>query len=167
MSASTEKKLRRAAREAGNDKKAIAAAEEAAKKAAEEQARKEAEEAAKKAAEAERKRKAQEEKEARWAELDRLDEEKAKEKAAKKLAEERKRKRRQLEKASRELFTMAALQRTLRSSTCPEPARIPPAVRSCCSLPTASSWQRTSPTSGWKAAQNIFSGAVKRAVSTK
>ncbi len=33
MSASTEKKLRRAAREAGNDKKAIAAAEEAAKKA--------------------------------------------------------------------------------------------------------------------------------------
>lgn len=33
MSASTEKKLRRAARESGNDKKAIAAAEEAAKKA--------------------------------------------------------------------------------------------------------------------------------------
>jgi hypothetical protein len=58
--------------------------------------------AAKKAAEAEKKRKAQEEKEARWAELDRLDAEKAKKKAEEELARERKRKRKSLEKAAKE-----------------------------------------------------------------
>ena len=58
--------------------------------------------AAKKAAEAEKKKKAQEEKEARWAELDRLDAEKAKKKAEEALAEERKRKRKSLEKAAKE-----------------------------------------------------------------
>ena len=58
--------------------------------------------AAKKAAAAEKKRKAQEAKEARWAELDRLDAEKAKKKAEEKLAKERKRKRKSLEKAAKE-----------------------------------------------------------------
>lgn len=67
----------------------------AAKKA--EEARKKAE---KKAAAAAKKKKAQEEKEARWAELDRIDAEKEKAKAAKRLSEERKRKRKSLAKAA-------------------------------------------------------------------
>ena len=58
--------------------------------------------AARKAAAAEKKRKAQEAKEARWAELDRQDAEKARKKAAEKLANERKRKRKSLEKAAKE-----------------------------------------------------------------
>ena len=76
--------------------------EQAAMQKAEAKAEKERLKAEKKAAIEEKKKKKQEAREARWAELDKRDADKAAKKAAKKLEKERKRKRKALEDAARQ-----------------------------------------------------------------